>query len=126
MADMGSPGMEVVARRSVRQKLKTRRVTVETDGVEHERDSRDYTLNITRALEKRAIRCLNDVGIKHEIKSENHVYDMSAGIYEVYKINALRYFENICEHRRVNVKHVTDRSGNVVETQVKTFTKGNS
>ena len=123
---MGSPGMGVVSRRSARQKLKTRRVTVETDGVVYECDSRDYTLNIKRALEKKAIRCLNDVCIKHEIKSDNHVFEMSSAIYEVYKANTLHYFENICGHSRVNVKHVTDRHGNIVETQVKTYTKDNS
>ena len=118
---MSASGMEVAARRRIRQKQMHRRVTIETDGTERDCDSRDYALNMKRALEKKAFGCLNDVCIKHEDKADDHIYEMSTGIYEVYKYNILHYFENVYDHIKVNVKHISDKSGNIVETQVKTF-----
>ncbi|MEW8548402.1 MAG: hypothetical protein AB2693_33275 [Candidatus Thiodiazotropha sp.] len=101
-------------------------ISVEVDGVVRDCESRDYSLNMKRALEKKALRCLTDVYIRQEDKSDNHIYELSTGIYEVYKYNALHYFENVCDHSKVNVKHIKDRADNIVETQIKTFVKGAS
>ena len=123
---MGDIEKELVARRSVRQRQMYRRVSLESDGTERECESRDYTLNTKRALEKKALGCLKDIHIKHVDKSNNHLYEMSTGIYEVYRYSALQYFENVCEHSKINVKHISDKGGSLVETQIRVSHKGSS
>ena len=54
-------------------------------------------LNIEKALLTKAALCLTDV----KIDGGNHVFEMSTGIYEVYEICALQYFENSIQKPRL-------------------------
>ena len=81
-------------------------------------------LNMEKALLTKAALCQTDVKIKYQEKDGgNHVFEMSTGIYEVYKICALQYFENSNQKPRLRsyycIAHTEDQSGQTVETLVR-------
>ena len=111
---------QIALRRSGRQKSRISVVTSESD-------VRDYSLNLKKALEKKAENCLTDIKINHEVKDGgNHIYTMSTAVYEVYKCNSLNFFEKKCNHGVPKIKHIHDQSGLNVETQVKVYSKYSS
>ena len=113
--------MEVAPRRSLRQSL-----SMASSMVSSPAQTRNYVLNVERALKKKAIVCQADVKISHEEKEgNNHVFEMSAGIFEIYKLCALRFFDACNQNTRLrssyNIRHIKDQTGSVVETQVRVY-----
>ena len=81
-------------------------------------------LNMEKALLTKAALCQTDVKIKYQEKDGgNHVFEMSTGIYEVYEICALQYFENSNQKPRLRsyycITHTEDQSGQTVESLVR-------
>ena len=46
---------------------------------------RDYELNYWRAMRKKAKACQTAYLVNSEIKGENHIFDFSASMYELYR-----------------------------------------
>lgn len=91
------------------------------------REEREYSLNRPRALKKKALSCLNDVKVNHEIKGSNHIFTMSTAMYELYKMNLIAFCDqqqNVdASQSRFVVKHIHDIQNTLAETQVKVHHK---
>ena len=48
-----------------------------------------------KALHKKASLCMNDIHIKHEDKYDNHVFEFSTALYELYKRVTIDYYNNL-------------------------------
>ena len=108
----------VVARRSSR--LTERIAQVETD---HQNAERQYTLNLTKALKKKAEQCTYEAKICEVEKGSNRVFQMSAGIYELYKLSLISHFEAEIKKddpaQIIHIKSAKDKQGKLVETQIR-------
>ena len=107
-----------VSRRSSR--LTERVAQAEND---HQKVEREYTLNLTKALKKKAEQCTYETKICEVLKGGNRVFQMSAGIYELYKMSLMSHFEVVMKNEDlpqvVQIKSVKDKKGRIVESQVK-------
>ena len=88
---------------------------------------REYTLNLVKALKKKASQCTLELKIVEEIKGQNRIFIMSGGIYELYRMALLAHFENQKINDQsphdIQIKPVKDKQGMIVETQVRVFPK---
>ena len=89
----------------------------------HQNAEREYALNLTKALKKKAEQCTYETKICEILKGGNRVFQMSAGIYELYKMSLMSHFETVmqnddCPHV-IQIKTVKDRQGKVVESQIR-------
>ena len=78
-----------------------------------------------RTLEKKLISTLLDTKITHTQKDQNHVYEMSAGMYELYRSEAVRFYDCSQETAKFKTafKNILDAKNSVVETQIRVHQK---
>ncbi|MEW8548733.1 MAG: hypothetical protein AB2693_34965, partial [Candidatus Thiodiazotropha sp.] len=74
-----------------------------------------------RALEKKLLSSVNHIKISFIQKDQNYIYDMTAGMFELYRSEVIRFYDNLPEKRQLKVvfKPIMDAENAVVETQIK-------
>ena len=110
--------MPVKVRKSSRL---TERVALRDDETTIQR--REYTLNLVKALKKKASQCTLELKIVEETKGQNRIFIMSGGVYELYRLALLTHYENMqtsgSSPYDVQIKSVKDKQGMFVESQVR-------
>ena len=94
-----------------------------------EKTERDYTLNLVRALKKKAEQCSKDTKVLEERKGDNRIFSMSGGIYELYRHALIAHFEKLMADngstKLVKLKAVKDKQSMIVESQIRVHRKRN-
>ena len=110
---------QVAVRKSKR--LNGKRQTADPTQTEY----RGYIWDKKRALEKKLVSCVTDIKISHAQKYQNHIYDKSAGMYELYRSEVVRFYDCIPEKSNLKAvfKNICDAENSVVETQIKLHQK---
>ena len=84
---------------------------------------KDYDINLVKTLKKKAEQCSRDIKVLEEQKGQNRVFQMSGGIYELYRHALVAYYETLQRDSNcqvvVQIKPVKDKKGVIVETQIK-------
>ena len=116
--------MNALTRRSSRL---TKRVLLKESIAE--KTERDYTLNLVRALKKKAEQCSKDTKVLEERKGDNRIFSMSGGIYELYRHALIAHFEKLMADngstKLVKLKAVKDKQSMIVESQIRVHRKRN-
>ena len=110
--------MAVVVRKSSR--LTERVAQTELD---ISNQQKDYDLNLVKTIKKKAEQCTREIKVFEEQKGQNRVFQMSGGIYELYRHTLIAYYENLeidsKSPLKVHIKPIKDKKGVNVETQIR-------
>ena len=76
-------------------------------------------------MRKKAKACQTAYLVKSEIKGENHIFDFSASMYELYRNSLIEHFHALNDNSNLNIKvrfeDTTDKTGMVVESLLKVY-----
>lgn len=85
--------------------------------------TRNYTLNYTKAMKKKAEACGAAYKVTAEEKNGNHIFRFSTAMYELYRDELTGHYQSISDDAssglKITFKDCEDNSGMVVESQIR-------
>ena len=102
--------MAVVVRKGSRLTERVAQTEMDTSS-----QQKDYDLNLVKTIKKKAEQFTREIKVFGEQKGKKRVFQMSGGIYELYRHTLIAYYENLemdsNSPLRVQIRPIKDKNG---------------